>query len=265
MGLRSERGLTTTETVIAAALCGVLFVAGLGIGGAFDSESSGPPAEPPVASSPAGTEWTGEPTSEELAALSQATAGPEEGAGTEREAARQGAVAGAAATGAILAQQAKAREAAAQRAAYWAAAGTAINSLHGLAVRMEQLRNAEQVRRSQALLRRLQARTLFALGRLRQMQVNAQRRKLGSQLVAGIGQALDQSLSQTERALGAATAKAANQAARELSRTGASLNRILARAEAFYIGAAQAAVGGNEATAEAQLDQLESTAGQLEG
>jgi hypothetical protein len=258
-----ERGLTTSETVIAATLCVVLFVAGLGIGGAFDSESSRPPAEPPAPPSPAGTEWTGEPSSEELAGLSQATAAAGEGAGAEREAARQEAVAGAAATEAILAQRAKAREAAAQRAAYWAAAGTAINSLHGLAARMEQLRNAEQVKRNQALLRRLQARTLFALGRLRQMQVSAERRRLAALLVAGIGQALDQSLSQAERALGAATARAANQAARELSRTGASLNRTLARAEGFYIGAAQAALGGNEAVAEAQLDQLEDTAGQL--
>jgi hypothetical protein len=263
--MRSERGLTTSETVIAAALCAVLFVAGLGIGGAFDSESSGPPAEPPTTSSapasPTAT-WTGEPTSEELAALSQATASAGEAA-AESEAARKGVAAGAAATEAILAQQAKARDAAAQRAAYWAAAGTAINSLHGLAARMERLRSAEQVKRNQALLRRLQARTLFALGRLRQMQVNSQRRKLAALLVAGIDRALDRSLSQAERALGAATATAASQAARELSRTGASLNRTLARAESFYIGAAQAAIGGNEAVTEEQLDRLEDTAGQL--
>jgi hypothetical protein len=263
MEMRGERGLTTGETVIAATLCVVLFVAGLGIGGAFDSESSGPPAEPPIAPSPAGTEWTGEPSSEELAALSQATAGAREEADAGRGAAREGVVAGAAATAAVLTQEAKAREAAAERAAYWAAAGTAINSLHGLAARMERLRGAEQVKRSQALLRRLQARTLFALGRLRQMRVSAERRRLATLLVAGIGQALDQSLSQAERALGAATARAANQAARELSRTGASLNRTLAMVEGFYIAAAQAALSGNEAVTDEQLDRLESAAGQL--
>ena len=102
--MRGERGLTTTETVIALVLCAALFVAGLGIGGAFDSESSKPAAAttaPPL-ESPSGA-WTGEPTAEDLAALSAAAASAEDRA-AEREvaAARKGASGGAAATAKLL-------------------------------------------------------------------------------------------------------------------------------------------------------------------
>jgi hypothetical protein len=265
--MRNESGLTTTETLVALVLCAVLFVAGLGIGGAFDSESSAPPAEPPTTAStpPSGTSGSaGEPTPADLAALSLATASAKERAAAKQQAAaRKGAVAGAGAAAAVLAQKAKAREEAAQRAAYWASVGATINSLHGLGAGLEKMRTAQQVKQRQTLLRALQARALFALGRLRQMQVNAQRRKLATLLVTGAGRAIDQSISQAERALGAATAQAANQAARELSRAGTGLNRTLTKMEGLYSRAVQAAANGNEAKAEALLAQLERVATQL--
>jgi hypothetical protein len=264
--MRGESGLTTTEALIGLALLAVLFVAGLGIGGAFDSESSGPPAEPPTtASTPAQTSGSaGEPTPADLAALSLATASAKErAAAKESAAARKGAVAGAGAAAAVLSQKAKAREEAAQRAAYWASVGSTINSLHGLGAGLEELRTAQQVKHRQTLVRALQARALFALGRLRQMRVTAQRRRLATLLIAGAGNAIDQSISQTERALGAATAKAANQSARELSRAGTGLNRTLTKMESLYNRAVQAAAAGNEAKAEALLEQLEGVAAQL--
>jgi hypothetical protein len=265
--VKREDGLTGVEALIGLALLAVLFVAGLGIGGAFDSESSGPPAEAPTTSSapPAQSSGSaGEPTPADLAALSLATAtAKERAAAKEGAAARKGAVAGAGAAAAVLSQKAKAREEAAQRAAYWASVGATINSLHGLGAGLEQLRTAQQVKRRQTLVRALQARALFALGRLRQMQATAQRRKLATLLIAGAGRAIDQSISQAERALGAATGKAANQAARELSRAGTGLNRTLTKMEGLYDRAVQAAAAGNEAKAEALLEQLERAAPQL--
>jgi hypothetical protein len=263
--MRSQRGLTTTETLIGLVLCALLFVFGLGIGGAFDSESSGPPAEPPTTSSapPAqSSDAAGEPTPADLAALSLATAtAKERAAAREGAVSRKGAVAGAAA--AVLAQKGKAREQAAQRAAYWASVGATINSLHGLGAGLERLQTAQQVKQRQTVLRALQARALFALGRLRQMQASAQRRKLAALLIVGAGRAIDQSVAQAERALGAATAQATNQASRELSRAGSGLNRTLAKMESLYRRAVQAAANGNEAKAEALLAQLERVAATL--
>lgn len=260
--MRGERGFTTGETVAALALAMVLFIAGLGIGGAFDSDDSSSDSEGAtsglsVTTAPAPPS-SGEPTADELAALSRATA---ERTGAEAE--RQGAEEGASAAAEVVGEAARERRQAAQRAAYWAAVGTTMASLHGLGARIEQLKTARQVKRERVLLRRLQAHTLFTLGRLRQMRSDRQRRKLATLLAAAADRALTESLTAAEQVLNAASTQAANAAANELSRLGARLNRSLTELERYYVEAIEAAEDGNDDAARQYLDEMEAVAADL--
>src|ERR1700689_3740200 len=117
--MRRQDGLTAVETVLALCLAAVLFVIGLGLGGAFESEKKEPSAG---ASATAGSRAT-EPGAAGLAALSLATA-----ARKEREATRRSIAAGHGAAETVLAESAKARARAAERAAYWASVGNTIRA-----------------------------------------------------------------------------------------------------------------------------------------
>ena len=125
------------------------------------------------------------------------------------------------------------------------------------------MRTAAQAKREQGLIRKLQARALFALGRLRQMQVSAQRRRAAGVLIAGAERVFAESLYLTEHALGAASAKVANQAAHGLHRLGAEANRALAEMEGMFMRAVHAAANGNVPQTEALLAELQEAAAQL--
>ncbi len=239
--------------VVLALVAVMVFVIGIWFGTQSDGSNTSTTTtvtQPSPAS--AGAQGS-EPDPLSLAAISLATV-PGEPAST---------LTGSEALAAILAEPAKERAEAAQRSAYWSAVGVTIGALREMEATAFRLKNADDLKQNQPLLQAVQARALFAVGGLEQMRVATNQTELMRSLRKGTAGAVDESIAQANRALGAEDGKAANKAARQLSRSALDVDGTLAVIQDRYGKALKTASLGAYASADDLLGQLRKSAAQL--